>query len=203
MGLRSFAFVKGPSIHGCCAASGVAAAQSRTGHNVVYCNAAPMRRLALRVIRCSGLLTGLVAACAHPRGGTPQQVADTTRRDSTFGGAPRREIVTSNDITKDPGQPIEQVLAGRFPGVEVNRTSDGGVAVRIRGGSSLMGSNEPLYVIDGVEINPGVNGALAGINPYDIDSIEVLKDATSTAMYGSRGANGVIIIKMKKPPARQ
>jgi TonB-dependent starch-binding outer membrane protein SusC len=75
--------------------------------------------------------------------------------------------------------------------------------VRIRGGSSLMESNEPLYVIDGVEVSPGVNGALTGINPYDIESIEVLKDATSTAMYGSRGSNGVILIRMKKPPPRQ
>jgi len=108
--------------------------------------------------------------------------------------------VTSKDITNDPSQPVEQALAGRFPGVEVNRTPDGGVAVRIRGGSSIMASNEPLYVIDGVEIDPGPNGALTGINPYDIDSIEVLKDATNMAMYGSRGSNGVIIIKMKKPP---
>lgn len=129
-------------------------------------------------------------------------MADTARRtDSTFGGAPRREVVTSEQIRKD--MPIEEALTGRFPGVEVNRTPSGGIAVRIRGGSSLMGNNEPLYVIDGIEIAPGPDGALAGINPYDIDSIEVLKDATSTAMYGSRGANGVIIIKMKKPPTHQ
>jgi TonB-dependent SusC/RagA subfamily outer membrane receptor len=161
--------------------------------SVVYCN--------VRLIPSLGLLIGLLAGCAHPRSGSPQQVADTTRRDSTFGGAPRREVVTGDEIRKD--QPIEEALAGRFPGVEVNRTPDGGIAVRIHGGSSLMGTNEPLYVIDGVEITPGPNGALSGINPYDIESIEVLKDATSTAMYGSRGSNGVIIIKMKKPPPRQ
>jgi len=141
------------------------------------------------------------SGCAHPRAGNPQQVADTTRhRDSTFGGAPRREAVTSDEIRKD--QPIEESLAGRFPGVEVKRTPSG-IAVRIRGGSSLMGSNDPLYVIDGVEIAPGPDGALAGINPYDIESIEVLKDAANTAMYGSRGSNGVILIKMKRPPPRQ
>ncbi|HTH65012.1 MAG TPA: TonB-dependent receptor plug domain-containing protein [Gemmatimonadales bacterium] len=141
------------------------------------------------------------SGCVHPRARDPQQVADTTRHtDSTFGGAPRRETVTSEQIRKD--QPIEESLAGRFPGVEVNRTPSG-VIVRIRGGSSILGSNEPLYVIDGVEIMPGPDGALAGINPYDIESIEVLKDATSTAMYGSRGSNGVIIIKMKQPPPRQ
>jgi len=161
-----------------------------------------MRRLAFRVVPHAGLVVGLLAACAHPRSGASHQVADTTHRgDSTFGGNSRREVVTSDQIRKD--QPIEESLSGRFPGVEVSRTSDGGVSVRIRGGSSIMGSNEPLYVIDGVEITPGPNGALAGINPYDIDSIEVLKDATSTAMYGSRGSNGVIIIKMKKPPPSQ
>jgi TonB-dependent SusC/RagA subfamily outer membrane receptor len=156
---------------------------------VVYCN--------VRLIPSFSLAIGLLAACAHPRSGSPQQVADTTRRDSTFGGAPRREVVTGDAIRKD--QPIEEALSGRFPGVDVSRTPDGGIAVRIRGGSSLMGSNEPLYVIDGVEISPGTNGALTGINPYDIESIEVLKDATSTAMYGSRGSNGVVLIKMKKP----
>ena len=109
-------------------------------------------------------------------------------------------MVTSDEIRKD--RPIEEALSGRFPGVDVTRAADGSIAVRIRGGSSLMGSNEPLYVIDGVEITPGPNGALSGINPYDIESIEVLKDATSTAMYGSRGSNGVIIIKMKRPPPR-
>jgi TonB-dependent SusC/RagA subfamily outer membrane receptor len=154
----------------------------------------------MRLIPGFGIVIGLLAGCAHPRSGSPQQVADTThRRDSTFGGAPRREVVSGDEIRKDV--PIEEALSGRFPGVEVNRTSDGGIAVRIRGGSSLMGSNDPLYVIDGLEIRPGPNGALNGINPYDIESIEVLKDATSEAMYGSRGSNGVIIIKMKKPPS--
>ena len=161
--------------------------------NVVYCN--------VRLLPSFGLVIALFAGCAHPRSGSTHQAADTTRRDSTFGGAPRREVVSGDEIRKD--QPIEEALAGRFPGVEVNRTADGGIAVRIHGGSSLMGSNEPLYVIDGVEITPGANGALNGINPYDIESIEVLKDATSTAMYGSRGSNGVILIKMKKPPPRQ
>lgn len=169
-------------------------APSRRRINVVYCN--------VRLIFSLGLLMGTLAACAHPRSAGQQQVSDTThRRDSTFGGNPRREVVTSEQIRKD--LPIEEALMGRFPGVEVNRTPSGGIAVRIRGGSSLMGDNEPLYVIDGLEIKAGPNGALDGINPYDIESIEVLKDATNTAMYGSRGANGVILIKMKKPPTRQ
>jgi len=138
------------------------------------------------------LTVGLLSSCAHPGNKTSQAAPDTTNNKT-----PRP--VTAEDIRRDPTQPIEQVLAGRFPGVEVNRTPDGGIAVRIRGGSSILGKNDPLYVIDGVEIEPGPYGALAGINPYDIESIDVLKDATSTAMYGSRGSNGVIVIKMKRP----
>lgn len=88
----------------------------------------------------------------------------------------------------------------RFPGVVVSRTNDGGIAVRIRGTTSLIGGNEPLYVVDGIPVQPGPNGSLNGVNPYDIESIEVLKDPASTAMYGVRGANGVIVIKMKGPP---
>ena len=74
----------------------------------------------------------------------------------------------------------------------------GGIAVRIRGASSFNGSNEPLYVLDGFPMTPGPGGALTGINPYDIASIDVLKDAASTAIYGSRGANGVILIETKR-----
>jgi TonB-dependent starch-binding outer membrane protein SusC len=87
----------------------------------------------------------------------------------------------------------------RFPGVTVTRTADGAIALRIRGTTSILGSNEPLYVLDGVEIQAAPGGALAGINPYDIASIEVVKDPAGTAMYGLRGANGVIIIKTKRP----
>ena len=86
----------------------------------------------------------------------------------------------------------------RFPGVLVTRAPDGGIAVRIRGATSLHGSNEPLYVIDGVPIQPRQGGSLQGINPYDIESIEVLRDPTGTSMYGVRGANGVIVIKTKR-----
>jgi len=88
---------------------------------------------------------------------------------------------------------------GRFPGVDVRRTADGGIAVRIRGATSIRGSNEPLYVVDGIPIQPGPNGSLTGINPHDIATIQVLKDPAETAMYGMRGANGVIVITTKRP----
>lgn len=86
----------------------------------------------------------------------------------------------------------------RFPGVTVQRTSNG-IAIRIRGATSLHGSNEPLYVIDGIKIRPGQDGSLAGLDPRDIEMIQVLKDAVSMVTYGGDAANGVIVIKTKPP----
>ena len=147
-----------------------------------------------RVVLPVTLLVGLLPGCAHPKKAS-QDASATPAPASAPGSA-----VTSEDIQRNPGQPIEQVLMGRFPGVIVTRTA-GGLQVRIRGGSSLEGSNVPLYVLDGIIIDPGPNGSLTGINPEDIESIEVLKDAVTTTMYGMRGANGVIVIKTKRPPA--
>ena len=107
--------------------------------------------------------------------------------------------MTAEDIERTPNVPIEQILAGRVAGVRVTRTPDGGIAVRIRGTNSINANNAPLYVIDGVPIEPGPGGALHGINPHDIESIKVLKDAASMTMYGVRGANGVIVITTKHP----
>lgn len=148
-----------------------------------------------------GLAMGLASACAHaPRmseaEADPEAEADQEAKEQTPPGSSK---VTAEDLQDARGQPIEMVLMGRVAGVSVTRTSDGGIAVRIRGTTSLYGNNEPLYVIDGLPIQPGPGGSLHGINPEDIESIEVLKDAVSTAMYGSRGANGVIIIKTKRP----
>jgi TonB-dependent SusC/RagA subfamily outer membrane receptor len=111
--------------------------------------------------------------------------------------------VTAEDIQRAPGQSVEEILKGRVAGVTVTRSSDGGIAVRIRGATSLYGSNEPLYVLDGIPIQPGPGGSLTGIDPYDIESIEVLKDPADTALYGMRGANGVIVIKTKRALRRK
>ncbi|MEX1185749.1 MAG: TonB-dependent receptor plug domain-containing protein [Gemmatimonadaceae bacterium] len=107
--------------------------------------------------------------------------------------------MTAEDIQRTPSVPLEEQLRSEFPGVWLTRTPDGRIAVRIRGATSMVGSNEPLFVIDGIPIEPGPNGALTGIVPNDIKSIEVLKDAASTAFYGLRGANGVVVIKTKRP----
>jgi TonB-dependent starch-binding outer membrane protein SusC len=145
-----------------------------------------MASLSARALLSVGLLAGVVLGCSRPAGNAPKP------------SAPSNSTVTAEQIQQNaPDQPIEKVLQGRVAGVTVSR-APGGISVRIRGGSSLYGNNEPLYVLDGMPIQAGPNGTLTGINPYDIESIQVLKDPAETAMYGARGANGVIIIKMKK-----
>jgi iron complex outermembrane receptor protein len=93
---------------------------------------------------------------------------------------------------------VEELLQGKFPGVVLSRLPNGGLAVRIRGTTSVLGTNDPLYVVDGMPIEPGPGGALFGINPGDIEKITVLKDVGSTSLYGVRGANGVVVITMKR-----
>lgn len=119
--------------------------------------------------------------------------------------------VTNEDFISESNVGVQTALRGRTAGVQVTQSSGtpgGGVDVRVRGSTSITASNQPLYVIDGVPVvsgsfsqigvgNQGVN-ALADLNPSDIESIEVLKDAVSTAVYGSRGANGVVLITTKK-----
>lgn len=93
----------------------------------------------------------------------------------------------------------EELMVGRFPGVQVMSAPGQGISVRIRGASSLRGGTEPLYVIDGMPYTPGPDGLLS-INPSDIAKIQVLKDAAQLAEYGSRGGNGVVVITTKRGP---
>ncbi|MCC8410672.1 TonB-dependent receptor [Mucilaginibacter sp. UR6-1] len=113
--------------------------------------------------------------------------------------------VSSKDFQKGSITTPEQLIAGKVPGVAI--TSNGGApgagsTIRIRGGASLTASNDPLIVIDGVPLsNNAISGAsnpLSLINPNDIESFTVLKDASATAIYGSRASNGVILITTKK-----
>ncbi|MEO6529217.1 MAG: TonB-dependent receptor plug domain-containing protein [Gemmatimonadaceae bacterium] len=94
---------------------------------------------------------------------------------------------------------IEEMIQGRAPGVQVIRRSDGTYSLRIRGTSSPASSNEPLIVIDGsTAADQRAGRALAGINPNDVVRIDVLKDAASTAYYGMRGGNGVILVTTRQ-----
>ncbi|MFU1856443.1 SusC/RagA family TonB-linked outer membrane protein [Sphingobacterium sp. NGMCC 1.201703] len=136
-----------------------------------------------------------------------------------YGTQKRRDLTGAvaslpENLLKQPVSSLDQTLKGGIAGVQVTQTSGqpgGGVSIRIRGGASIQGGNEPLYVIDGFPVynqteSTGVGSGtpvnpLASINPADIESIEVLKDAAATAIYGSRGANGVILVTTKKGKA--
>jgi TonB-dependent SusC/RagA subfamily outer membrane receptor len=140
------------------------------------------------------LLAALLAGCAHSGPRTTDAPTPTQ--------AGKAQGVTAADISQSPNEPIEQQLMARSPGVVIGRSPDGSLTVRIRGGaSSVRGNNAPLYIVDGVPFSPSTDGGLSGLNPHDISSIRVLKDAADITMYGIRGANGVIVIKTKQ--ARQ
>lgn len=136
----------------------------------------------------------------------------TTRRELTGSVA----SVSSEEIQAVPVTSVDQALLGRAPGVQVITASGqpGATAtVRVRGGNSISAGNDPLYVIDGVPVTASPSGAntntlqtqgvsglnpLASLNPDDIASIDVLKDASAAAIYGARAANGVIVITTKR-----
>ena len=113
--------------------------------------------------------------------------------------------VKQDQLLERPAASLNQVLSGRMAGVQVNTNSGrpgGRTTIRVRGFSSINSSNNPLYVVDGVMLPQGnqsqFSSAIDYINPNDIVSVEVLKDASSTAIYGARGANGVVLITTKK-----
>lgn len=125
--------------------------------------------------------------------------------------------VKNDELTRSTGASIESAMQGRVSGVKVTTNEGGpgaGLKISVRGTSSINGTNEPLYVIDGVPVQKDVatgstggvysslpSDPMAGINPNDIESIEILKDASATAIYGSRGANGVVLITTKQGKA--
>ena len=92
---------------------------------------------------------------------------------------------------------VSDMLVGRFAGVEVTQLANGGTSIRIRGARSMRSNQEPLVVLDGMPQRNG-SATLNDLNPHDITSIDVLKDASATSVYGSRGSNGVILIATRR-----
>jgi TonB-dependent starch-binding outer membrane protein SusC len=119
--------------------------------------------------------------------------------------------VNVENLQSMPVKTIDGVLQGQAPGLQVNQNSGtpgGGMSVRVRGNSSINAGNQPLFVIDGIPVTTGNFGAvsmggqginaLSDLNPNDIESVTILKDASATAIYGARGANGVVLITTKR-----
>ena len=133
----------------------------------------------------------LLAACGGGSGARPTrpQPAD-------------QPTVSAADLETQPSEPIEKVLQRKSPGLLVSRTSSGELVIQIRGSSAFNEKKTPpLFVLDDVPFNPGPDGALSGINPYDIESIKILRGAEA-GLYGIDGGNGVIVIKTKRAGKR-
>ncbi len=133
----------------------------------------------------------------------------TVRKSDLTGSV---STIKSEAIKEMPVVSVDQAIQARAPGVQVTQSSaapGGGISIRVRGANSINSGSEPLYVIDGFPMYPdnaaiGTAGnrqssnAMATINPNEIESIEILKDASATSIYGSRGANGVVLITTKR-----
>ncbi|MBW3629307.1 MAG: TonB-dependent receptor plug domain-containing protein [Gemmatimonadetes bacterium] len=152
----------------------------------------------------AGLLTAvLCTAVGCSRAAAPANQPNPDQVPVAFGTQDRSEItgsvgsVAMEELTGRRYSSVEEMLAGRVSGVQVLRTASG-FSVRIRGSGSLRGNMEPLYVVDGMALMAGRPGSGVSISPQDIARIEVLKDAAAASLYGSRAANGVVVITTRR-----
>ena len=154
----------------------------------------------MKAVSFGALALLFLTACATtPRLAKEERPSDAETVDIGYGTVNKDHLVGSvatvqaEELQEVRSRTLADMLV-RVPGVQVVGRPGGGISVRIRGGSSsFLGGEEPLYVIDGFVFQ----GGLSGINPTDIESITVLKNAGETAIYGMRGANGVILIKTR------
>lgn len=130
----------------------------------------------------------LLISCSH------RQAAP----DSQAAALPPGTVLTADDIRRSPGQSLEQLLLARVPGLTVERRADGGSKLILRGKNTIVGDDEPLFVVNGIPLGAAVGGNLSAINIHDIETVQVLRDAAATSAYGVRGGNGVIIIRTKQ-----
>jgi TonB-dependent SusC/RagA subfamily outer membrane receptor len=140
-----------------------------------------------RVLPYFAIAVGSIVACSRP-----------ALNDNLAAPAPARvpPSTVRADVSRQQATSLDQLLAGRISGVTVSPAPGGGIVVRIGGPTSFYGSQSPLFVVDGVPLEVS-GGTLSWLDPHDIEVIQALKDPSQTAMYGIRGANGVIVIRTK------
>lgn len=167
------------------------------------------RALVSRVSRVSsrivfGLVLASIVGC-HQRGVRPKPTSAETVSDG-YGEKSKDQVggavqsVTFDDGPNKRVSRVEELIEGRFSGVLVQRTANGGYSVSIRGTGSFSSSEQPLYVIDGMPYEVGSGRGLGWLNPADVVRIDLLKNPAETSIYGVRGANGVIVITTKRKP---
>ena len=147
-----------------------------------------------RALVALAAFAGLTVGCGGARS-APAESAALSPQHQTGSVA----VIDGDELRDVPEPQIEGLLEGRVAGVEVIRHADRGMSIRIRGAASFMGGTEPLYVVDGVPVQAEPGRGLYWLNPSDVERIEILKDASATALYGVRGANGVVVITTRRP----
>jgi TonB-dependent SusC/RagA subfamily outer membrane receptor len=157
--------------------------------------------------KCAALVLGLflIQACGG-RGTMPGSEPTPREQGGTgYGEQPPEQVagaVSSLGSEEEDGgsfATMVDMLRGRIPGLVVGESANGDISVRIRGDQSILFNEQPLLVVDGVAVPAySFSSTLRGMDPRDVQSIQVLKDAGSTSFYGSRGAHGVILIRLKR-----
>ena len=166
-----------------------------------------VRSTALRLAAPASVLAGMLLAACHtgPNGPKLPAVGGGDSVQVGYGTQARRDVLGAissidGDSARKSGTMTSMfdMLEGRVPGLEVRRLAGGALTLRIRGSRSLLANGEPLLVVDGIPVEGAAGAALSDMDPRDVKRIEVLKDAGSLAAYGSRGANGVLLVTMKR-----
>jgi len=140
-----------------------------------------------RVLPSVALVLATALTCASQAHG---QVATTKPAPRPAGS------MRTTESAREHATSLAQLLQGRLSGVSVSPAPDGGIIVRMGGPTSFYGNQDPLFVVDGVTIE-GSRTTLSWLSPHDVETVQALKDPSQTAIYGVRGANGVIVIKTK------
>ena len=150
-------------------------------------------------------LAVLATGCHAYPGGPVLPAPDPNAVQVGYGTQDRRDVsgavvrADGDKLMASSPRTVSDMLVGRFAGVEVTQLASGGTSIRIRGSRSFRGNEEPLIVLDGMPQRNG-SATLSDLDPHDIKSIDVLKDASATSAYGSRGSNGVILIATRRSP---
>jgi TonB-dependent SusC/RagA subfamily outer membrane receptor len=146
---------------------------------------------------------GSATSAPAPKSATAQHKSGSDSVDVGYGNTARRDVtgsigtVSGDVVRQTTATSMADMLEGRVPGLEVRRNGSN-ISVRIRGDRSFHAEGDPLFVVDGIPV--AGTSFLVDMDPREVKRIEVLKDAGSLAAYGSRGANGVILISLRKPP---
>ena len=161
--------------------------------------------LLLPTLLCAACAAGAAGAARAPRSSYPARTGDTSLVPLGYGEQARRDLtgavgsVEREAIAGQQAARVEELFRARVPGVDVRQLPNGEYTVTVRGLGNGLQRGEPLYVVDGVPLSQRGTSVLSGISPYDVERIDVLKDAASLAIYGSEGANGVILIRTRHP----